>query len=125
MKIKCENNNNNTVCETKEVPPVINNDNKLETVINTSKVLRDLGEVGRDPVPVALPKLYGPPPGPPLASRPQTATSKLFAPRTEEMNKGFLMFSEEEPGLTSKYQFLISIILNLSQFCVYDFIVPP
>lgn len=35
--------------------------------------------------------------------RPQTATSKIFAPRTEEMSKGFLTFSEEEPGLTSKY----------------------
>lgn len=34
--------------------------------------------------------------------RPQTATSKLFQPRTEEMNKGFLMFSDDEPGLTSK-----------------------
>lgn len=33
----------------------------------------------------------------------QTATSKLFAPRTEEMSKGFLTFSEEEPGLTSKW----------------------
>ncbi|XP_031332035.1 uncharacterized protein LOC116162537, partial [Photinus pyralis] len=32
--------------------------------------------------------------------RPQTATSKIFAPRTEEMSKGFLMFSDEEPGLT-------------------------
>ncbi|XP_021930800.1 endothelial PAS domain-containing protein 1-like isoform X2 [Zootermopsis nevadensis] len=37
---------------------------------------------------------------PPAFSRPQAATSKIFAPRTEEMNKGFLMFSEEEPGLT-------------------------
>ncbi|KAJ9599244.1 hypothetical protein L9F63_010246 [Diploptera punctata] len=36
----------------------------------------------------------------PAFSRPQAATSKIFAPRTEEMNKGFLMFSEEEPGLT-------------------------
>lgn len=34
---------------------------------------------------------------------PLTATSKIFAPRTEEMSKGFLTFSEEEPGLTSKY----------------------
>lgn len=45
-----------------------------------------------------------PPPLMPLSSafsRPQAATSKIFAPRTEEMNKGFLMFSEEEPGLTS------------------------
>lgn len=40
--------------------------------------------------------------------RPQTATSKIFAPRTEEMSKGFLMFSDEEPGLTSKY-FLCNI----------------
>ncbi|XP_065168818.1 hypoxia-inducible factor 1-alpha-like isoform X2 [Atheta coriaria] len=31
---------------------------------------------------------------------PKTATSKIFAPRTEEMNKGFLTFSDEEPGLT-------------------------
>ncbi|XP_044264882.1 hypoxia-inducible factor 1-alpha isoform X3 [Tribolium madens] len=31
---------------------------------------------------------------------PLTATSKIFAPRTKEMNKGFLMFSDEEPGLT-------------------------
>lgn len=35
--------------------------------------------------------------------RPQLATSKIFAPRTEDMNKGFLMFSDDEPGLTSEY----------------------
>lgn len=34
--------------------------------------------------------------------RPQLATSKIFAPRTEDMNKGFLMFSDDEPGLTSE-----------------------
>uniref|UniRef100_A0A182FL34 Uncharacterized protein n=1 Tax=Anopheles albimanus TaxID=7167 RepID=A0A182FL34_ANOAL len=34
-------------------------------------------------------------------SKPQHATEKIFAPRTEDMNKGFLMFSEEEPGLTN------------------------
>ena len=47
-----------------------------------------------------------PPPHMPLPSafsRPQAATSKIFAPRTEEMNKGFLMFSEEEPGLTGMF----------------------
>ena len=33
-----------------------------------------------------------------------TTTSKLFAPRTEDMNKGYLMFSDDEPGLTSKFQ---------------------
>ncbi|KAK6635910.1 hypothetical protein RUM44_001164 [Polyplax serrata] len=32
--------------------------------------------------------------------RPQLATSTIFAPRTEDMNKGFLMFSDDEPGLT-------------------------
>ncbi|RZC32292.1 hypoxia-inducible factor 1-alpha, partial [Asbolus verrucosus] len=31
---------------------------------------------------------------------PLTATSKIFAPRTEEMNKGFLTFSDDEPGRT-------------------------
>ena len=42
----------------------------------------------------------------PLATRtlrPQLATSKIFAPRTEDMNKGFLMFSDDEPGLTSEF----------------------
>jgi len=33
--------------------------------------------------------------------RPQSVTSTIFAKRTKDMNKGFLMFSEEE-GLTSK-----------------------
>lgn len=46
-------------------------------------------------------------------ARPQTATSKIFAPRTEEMSKGFLTFSEEEPGLTSKYR--SCVILGLRQ----------
>lgn len=38
--------------------------------------------------------------------RPHTATKTIFAPRTEDMSKGFLTFSEEEPGLTSEYFFL-------------------
>lgn len=85
------------MCENiKEVPTI-----KQQTV-NTAKVLRDLGPSGQESAPEAPPKLYGPTPGPSIATRPQTATSKLFAPRTEEMNKGFLMFSDEEPGLTSK-----------------------
>lgn len=33
---------------------------------------------------------------------PQIATSKIFVPRTEDMNKGFLTFSDDESGLTSK-----------------------
>ncbi|CAG9864042.1 unnamed protein product [Phyllotreta striolata] len=32
--------------------------------------------------------------------KPISATSSIFAPRTEDMNKGFLTFSDEEPGLT-------------------------
>ncbi|XP_018397064.1 PREDICTED: protein similar [Cyphomyrmex costatus] len=35
-----------------------------------------------------------------LSCRPQTATASIFAPRTEDMNKGFLTFSEDHPGLT-------------------------
>lgn len=35
-----------------------------------------------------------------IPPRPQPVTSTLFVPRTKDMNKGFLMFSEEEPGLT-------------------------
>lgn len=38
--------------------------------------------------------------------RPHTATKTIFAPRTEDMSKGFLTFSEEEPGLTSEYIFV-------------------
>ncbi|KAG8036326.1 hypothetical protein G9C98_003649 [Cotesia typhae] len=33
-------------------------------------------------------------------SSPQTATASIFAPRTEDMNKGFLTFSDDQPGLT-------------------------
>lgn len=37
-------------------------------------------------------------------TRPQTTTASIFAPRTEDMSKGFLTFSEDQPGLTSTYQ---------------------
>ncbi|XP_076268178.1 HIF-1 transcription factor component sima isoform X3 [Rhynchophorus ferrugineus] len=44
---------------------------------------------------------YEPPPKEPeVAVRPHTATKTIFAPRTKDMSKGFLTFSEEEPGLT-------------------------
>ncbi|KAF7991322.1 hypothetical protein HCN44_002884 [Aphidius gifuensis] len=36
----------------------------------------------------------------PLSGRPQTTTASIFAPRTEDMSKGFLTFSEDQPGLT-------------------------
>jgi hypothetical protein len=32
----------------------------------------------------------------------QSVTSKIFAPRTKDMNKGYLMFSEDDTGLTSE-----------------------
>ncbi|KAH1014687.1 hypothetical protein HUJ05_012529 [Dendroctonus ponderosae] len=46
---------------------------------------------------------FEPPKEPPAesAGRPHTATKTIFAPRTEDMSKGFLTFSEEEPGLTN------------------------
>lgn len=34
---------------------------------------------------------------------PKAATAKIFAPRTEDMNKGFLTFSDDDTGLTSKF----------------------
>lgn len=46
---------------------------------------------------------------------PQNVTSSIFAPRTKEMNKGFLMFSEDESGLTSKCSFVRS--MNRSDIC--------
>lgn len=50
---------------------------------------------------VVTAKLFTKPTNPePL--RPQAATAKTFVPRTEDMNKGFLMFSDDESGLTSK-----------------------
>ncbi|XP_046402265.1 endothelial PAS domain-containing protein 1-like isoform X2 [Ischnura elegans] len=54
-------------------------------------------EVGREkPVSPPLPSF----PSRLLFPRPLATTSKIFVPRTEEMNKGFLMFSDDEPGLT-------------------------
>lgn len=36
---------------------------------------------------------------------PKATTAKIFAPRTEDMNKGFLTFSDDDTGLTSKPTF--------------------
>lgn len=33
----------------------------------------------------------------------RTATASIFVPRTKEMNKGFLMFCEDQPGQTGKF----------------------
>ncbi|KAF5274064.1 hypothetical protein FQR65_LT04462 [Abscondita terminalis] len=61
--------------------------------------IKEIPEITITPPTVISPSLLdssSPTPPP----RPQTATSKIFAPRTEEMSKGFLTFSDEEPGLT-------------------------
>lgn len=39
---------------------------------------------------------------PPEDERPIPVTELIFAPREKEMNKGFLMFSHEDEGLTSE-----------------------
>ena len=51
--------------------------------------------------PNQLPQIISRPP-------PHTATASIFAPRTKDMNKGFLTFSEDQPGLTSKNKSLIT-----------------
>ncbi|KAK4884081.1 hypothetical protein RN001_000352 [Aquatica leii] len=66
---------------------------------DTDVTIKEIPEITITPPTVISPTLLessSPTPPP----RPQTATSKIFAPRTEEMSKGFLTFSEEEPGLT-------------------------
>lgn len=46
---------------------------------------------------------------------PQNVTSTIFARRTEDMNKGFLMFSEEDAALTSEYDKLTQLWVWVSQ----------
>lgn len=55
---------------------------------------------------------YEPPKEPEVTVRPHTATKTIFAPRTKDMSKGFLTFSEEEPGLTSKYNIFLSLLFK-------------
>lgn len=65
---------------------------------------------------------------PPEDERPIPVTELIFAPRKKEMNKGFLMFSQDE-GLTSELHLFIRkalsilalIILNLSVMYVNIF----
>ncbi|XP_074037050.1 hypoxia-inducible factor 1-alpha isoform X3 [Leptinotarsa decemlineata] len=68
-----DNNNNNEVTESR-------GDSK-QRISSTAKLFGDSIETG----------------GP---NRPQTATSKIFGPRTEDMNKGFLAFTGQESRLT-------------------------
>lgn len=60
--------------------------------------------------PSQLQHLINRPPPPP-----HTATASIFAPRTKDMNKGFLTFSEDQPGLTSKFK------SNFIFICIYAF----
>ncbi|KAL1513012.1 hypothetical protein ABEB36_002499 [Hypothenemus hampei] len=60
---------------------------KTKPISVTSKLFPSLDEPPRKEYPEAV-------------SRPHAATKTIFAPRTEDMSKGFLTFSEEEPGLT-------------------------
>nr|XP_037876181.1 hypoxia-inducible factor 1-alpha isoform X3 [Bombyx mori] len=48
---------------------------------------------------------------PPEEERPIPVTELIFAPRKKEMNKGFLMFSQDE-GLTSEWLFNQSLVLK-------------
>lgn len=49
---------------------------------------------------------------------PQTATASIFAPRTEDMNKGFLTFSEDHPGLTSGC--LLSLLFQTNTLSLFS-----
>lgn len=94
---------------TKVIPPEIHVelvDDNSKKVVETSNPPSPV----KTPTPPARPRpisvtaklisTYEPPKQPELVSRPHTATNTIFAPRTSDMSKGFLTFSEEEPGLT-------------------------
>lgn len=83
-------NNNNSKPVPEIVLSVVDDNNKvLETgrkpVSSTAKLFANI-EIDKEPENTSV--------------RPHTATTKIFGPRTKDMNKGFLTFSEEEPGLT-------------------------
>lgn len=87
------------------------NNNNVPEIVLTSEEKGDIQKPVTVTTKFIVPYVESPASTPP--PRPQTATSKIFAPRTEEMSKGFLTFSEEEPGLTSEYPFLFAILCNL------------
>lgn len=47
----------------------------------------------------------------PEEARPTPATELIFAPRTKDMNKGFLMFSQDE-GVTS------TLLSSILRYCI-------
>lgn len=90
-----------TLCNNNNVPDIV------VTSEESAEVQQPVTVTAKFIVPFVETPASTPPP------RPQTATSKIFAPRTEEMSKGFLTFSEEEPGLTSEYS-PIALCLHIS-----------
>ncbi|CAH0550232.1 unnamed protein product [Brassicogethes aeneus] len=95
--------NSTTLCEEKVlVLPIVTveppHDNqtatKVQPVTEFVKPVTVTSKLFSDYVPTAPFATLNP------ANRPATATTKIFAPRTEDMSKGFLTFSEDEPGLT-------------------------
>lgn len=56
------------------------------------------------------------------AARPQPATAKIFAPRTKDMNKGYLTFTDDNTGIRSEYtlsvHFIPQILLNKTKVMV-------
>lgn len=115
------NNNNNNICVKISSPPAqtvpdivvtVVDDDTSKNIINNNTNNNDEEESAvkeernlsvRKPV-SSTAKLFGFVQKDP-AERPQSNTSKIFVPRTRDMNKGFLMFSDEAPGQTSKFSF--------------------
>lgn len=51
---------------------------------------------------------------------PQAATASIFVPRTKDMNKGFLTFCEDQPGLTSKFLALFLSLFLFNPSCDFN-----
>lgn len=49
---------------------------------------------------------------------PKATTAQIFAPRTEDMNKGFLTFSDDDTGLTSECNYSLFRLLYI-YICFY------
>lgn len=107
------NNNNNGVTNKTTIPTAAGGQGveKLIPIVETVSEKKEQHTITTDitkPITVTANLFSNYTPTPTIAvvpptSRPQTATTKIFANRTEDMNKGFLTFSDEEPGLTCKY----------------------
>lgn len=58
----------------------------------------------------------------PFRSPSRTNTSSIFAPRTKDMNEGFLTFDDEHPGLTStfRWEFFFPGESGMLNLCVFQ-----